>query len=365
MNFLSKENPKKFDGKTVLIRVDFNIAQPTDTFRLEAILPTLQYFKKSNAKIVLISHRGKPKAGHIDENQSLRIVLPYLNRALKKKFIFIPEIEFPAIEERIKTASPGSVLLLENIRFFKGEIENSPALGKQLARLGDYYINDAFAASHRENASITQIPRFLPSYLGIRFEKELSELAQALDPKKRLAFVLGGAKVKDKIAVIRRFETRVYAFLTGGMVANTFLKANGVDIKASPYSKEEIPTAQKLLRNKKVILPFDFIEHENKFLDLGPLSIQQFIEILKPAQTIVWAGPLGVFEKPEFRESSTMLAKALAKSNAFIFIGGGETAELIRLLKLEKKMSFISTGGGAMLEYLAGKTLPGLDALKK
>jgi phosphoglycerate kinase len=365
MKLLSKNPPSKFKGKTALVRVDFNIAHATDTFRIQAVLPTIQFLIKAEATIILISHRGRPKTKKDHPALSLRIALPYLRRSLQRNITFLPRLNCDDIQKAIIRVKPGSVFLLENIRFSNNEAENKPVFVRSLAQLAHVYVNDAFAASHRNHASITQLPRFLPSFLGIRFEHELRALKHATRGRKRLVFILGGAKVKDKIAVIERFEKRAYAFLVGGMIANTFLKARGFDIKRSPYVETQVKIAKRLLRNKKIILPKDFIQHKNQFLDVGPLSVQMFIEILHKTQTIIWTGPLGIFEDPRFRTGSKTLAKMLSSAHAYTFIGGGETAELIRFLKLEEKMNFISTGGGAMLEYLAGKTLPGLKALQK
>ena len=373
MTYLSAENPKNLRGKTAIVRVDFNIADKNETFRLTATLPTIKLLVKHNINAILLSHRGKPKNRienpelriKASNEDTLRIVLPFLKGHLKRHVRFFNHFDFLKIKSDIDKARPGSIFLLENVRLFPDEEENDPALGRELASLGDFYVNDAFSASHRAHASITQIPKFLPSFAGLRLEQELKNLSKVMrSPKKLLIVILGGAKVSDKIGIIENLSGKADAFLIGGAMANAFLKAKGINIGASVFEENALPAAQKLLANEKILLPADFISHQNRILDIGPLAIEDFSKKIQSAKTIIWNGPMGLFENPRFAAGSNAIAKAIARSHAFSVAGGGETTYLIHELELEKKFDFLSTGGGAMLKYLSGEKLPGIKALE-
>ncbi len=371
MYLLSALRGGQITNKTVILRVDFNIETAKETFRLKASLPTIEFLLQNNCKIVLLSHRGRPEIKDqsakikINKEYSLKIVLPFLKKNLRSTIKFFNHFDFPKITAVIKAAPPKSIFLLENLRLLADEEANKPELGRELARLGDLFVNDAFAVSHRNNSSITQLPKYLPNCAGLLLEKEITALGKLLGPShKPLVIILGGAKASDKIGVIKHFMDQANCFLVGGMAANTFLKAQGVDIFDSGYEPEMVTTAKNLLDSPKIILPVDFVLGQNKYLDIGSKSVAVFSEKIKTAQTIFWNGPMGLFENPKYINGSKAIALAIAKTKAFSVLGGGETTYLIHKLGLEKKFSFLSTGGGAMLEFLSGKKLPGIEALK-
>ena len=270
------------------------------------------------------------------------------------------------IKKSVATAS-GSIFLLENLRFLPGEEKNDEKFAKQLASLGDLYINDAFAVSHRANASVEAITKFLPSYAGLLMEKEIENLNKAIKkPKKPFVIILGGAKISDKLGIIKNFKQKADKFLIGGGIANTFLVAEGLPIGNSIFEEKMVPEAKKLLKLPKIILPVDYAIENKKILDIGPQTVENYASIIKKAKTIIWNGPMGYFENPKFAKASKAIAEAVIKSKAFVVIGGGETTAIIHNSKfiIHNSKLFISTGGGAMLEYLAGKKLPGIEALK-
>lgn len=335
MRFLSKLKAKEFAGKTCLLRVDFNVKNIKDSLRLKNSLPTIKFLFKRGNKIVFLSHRGRPSKK--DETVSLKFVVSFLEKNLKEKIVFLKEIP--------SKLPPGEIYLIENLRFWPEEEKNDLNFAKRLARLGDFYVNDAFAVSHRENASITQLPKLLPSYAGLLLEKEIQTLSKAmLSPAKPLVVIFGGAKVENKIAAIKNLSQKADKILLGSSVI-----AEIPELKSSPAAK--------------IIKPIDWIFENGKAFDIGPLTAQKYAEEIKKARTIIWNGPVGWFENKKFAGGSITIAKAIATSKAFSIIGGGETTQLILQLKLQNKISFLSTGGGAMLEFLAGKKLPGIKAL--
>ena len=342
------KNLKNLSGKTVLLRTDFNIEAFKDALRLEASLPTLRFLLKNGARVVILSHRGRPAANpkskipnpkiydYYDSKLSLKIVIPFLQARLNNKAVFLRDIpgRLPA----------GKLFLLENLRFWKGEDKNDIKFAKKLAKLGDFYVNDAFAVSHRKNTSITQLPKILPAYAGFLLEKELTILSQSMkNPKKPLILIFGGSKMIDKLPVINNLLAKSNKVLLGSAVAN-----NG----------DLIPKSSKIMK------PIDWVGEKDSALDIGPLTIQKYAEEIKKAKTIIWNGPLGKFENKRFAGGSVAVAKMIVKSGAFSVIGGGETTQLIIGLGLRKKIGFLSTGGGAMLAFLAGEKLPGVEALK-
>jgi len=363
MRYLSQLKNKNLSGKICLLRVDFNIENERETFRLYSSLPTIKFLLARGIKVVLLSHRGRPAKP--DKKNSLKAVTPFLRSHLEKSIAFCPTFNFSKIKKLIQKSPPRSVFLLENMRFLEAEEHNGASLARKLATLGDFYVNDAFSVSHRLNASVTQLPKFLPSYAGLLLEKEITNLNRILKSQARPAvIILGGVKVRDKIGVIENFLPRVDHFLVGGVLANTFLKASGFDIDKSTFGADSLELAKKLLRSKKIVIPIDFVTQNKNILDIGPLTVGLFKNKLKSARTIFWNGPLGVFEKKKFARGSAEIARFISRSRAFSVIGGGETTRLIHNLKLEKRIGFLSTGGGAMLEYLSGKKLPGIQALK-
>jgi 3-phosphoglycerate kinase len=332
MKFLSKL--QKLPGKTCLLRVDFNVEGVKDALRLEASLPTMKFLLKKGARIVILSHRGRPEG--MNYKLSLREFIPFLKKNLKQQINFLETIP-PAL-------SPGKVLLLENLRFWPEEEANDLEFAKKLAKLGDFYVNDAFAVSHRENASVTQLPKLLPSYAGMLLEKEIKTLSEVVKkPKKPLVLIFGGSKVEDKASVIKHLLPKADVVLLGSSAVN---------------NSEMIPKSPKIRK------PLDWIGEGGKAFDIGPMTVEAYAKEIKKAKTLIWNGPVGWFEKPEYLGGSKAIAKAVAQSKAVSIIGGGETTQLILELGLRKKIGFLSTGGGAMLEFLAGKKLPGIEALK-
>jgi len=355
MRYLSGLDKKQFKGEVVLVRVDFNVEDIHDALRLEASLPTIKFLRERCARVVLLSHRGRPKRR--EPKESLKFLIPYLQRRLAEHVDFLTDIP--------DCLPMGNVFLIENLRFWSGEAANDKNFARRLANLGEHYVNDAFAVDHRANASITQLPKLLPSYSGLLLEKEIKTLGEVMKrPKQPLVLILGGAKVSDKLGMIKYFLPKTRTILLGGETANTFLAAKKTDIGRSEIEKHMLPEAHKLLKESEIITPTDWVMDKKKILDIGPKTIERFKKEIAGAATIIWNGPLGRFENPKFREGSRAIARAIASSKAFSVVGGGETTELILQLGLEKKFSFLSTGGGAMLEFLSGKKLPGVEALE-
>lgn len=321
---------------TYLVRVDFNVESARDALRLEASLPTIkQLLDKKGARIVILSHRGRPN-GRNKVGLSLREFLPFLRRHLRQKVVFLKDI--PA---KLPT---GRIFLLENLRFWPGEEKNDLQFAKKLAHLGDRYINNAFAVSHRKNASITQLPKLLPASMGLLLEKEIKVLSKIMKkPKRPLVLIFGGSKIEDKLPVIKYLLPKTNKVLLGSSILNN----------------------SKLPNSSKLVKPIDWIGEEKWAYDIGPLTVIKYKEIIQKAKTVIWNGPVGNFENPKYAAGSIAIAHIIADSRAFSVIGGGETTQLIRHLGLERKIGFLSTGGGAMLELLSGKKLPGIEALQK
>lgn len=363
MHFLSKVPRARLKGLRVLLRIDANIESETESFRLDAILPTIRFLLSCGARVILMSHRGRPEGG--EKKLTLRPAAHALGVRLKKRITFIPDLDFPSIQRKI-TASRSPIVLLENLRFYPGEQKGDLGLAKKLASLGDIYVNDAFSVSHRSEASIVALARLLPAYAGLLFEKEIANLSRALRNVKRpFVVVVGGAKIPEKLHFIEALRSRANAILVGGVIANTILKAGGMDIKKSVYDSAYLSRAKKLLSSPALILPIDFLSEKGKFLDIGPLTAARFELHIRNARTIIWNGPMGLFEKKRFSSGTDAVARAIAKSRAFSIAGGGETSQYIQSRGYAKRVSFLSTGGGAMLEYLINKTLPGIQALEK
>jgi len=369
IRYLSKVSPKALAG-TALLRLDFNT---TDDWRMRAVLPTIALLLKTGGRIVIVSHRGRPEG--FDKKLSLRGDAVKLSKLLGgKKVTFIGHFRFAEIKKQVAAAPRGSIFLLDNLRFLPGEEKNDVMLAKQLASLADFYVNDAFAVSHRANASVVAITNFLPSYAGIEMEHEIKSLGKAIiQPKHPVVLVLGGAKASDKLGVIAYFKNKTDWFLLGGGCANTMLWLKGVDIKKSIKDSDpkELAALKKIAAYPSVILPTDFVwgnsggEKNSAILDVGPKTTRAFCKKIAAARTIVWSGPLGLIEKPAYAKASIAVARAITRNRrAFSVSGGGETVMFLKQYKLDKKFSFISTGGGAMVDFLAGKKLPGIEALK-
>lgn len=332
--------------------------------RFRATVETIRTFSSTRNKVVILSHRGRP-AGR-EAAQSLQPLRAPLSAAIGKEVGFLPTPDLALAKKLIEQARPGSVFLFENLRFFSEETSASLPFGRKLAALGTHYVNDDFGTCHRKNASITRIPRFIPSELGPTIKREISVLKKAsTKPDKPFVLIIGGAKMSDKVAVIEHLLPIADHILLGGGAANTFMKAAGMDIGSSIHEPALLAKAKRLLaKHNSIILPIDEKKEGDRIYDIGPATIRHYSEILKSARTVVWAGPMGFFEKEGFAEGSHAIARALASSPAFTIAGGGETGRVITDMKLEEKFGFVSTGGGAMLELLAGKELPGIAAIK-
>jgi len=378
-------------NKTVLVRADFNVPQDaslniTDDTRIRATLPTLRYILEQGArKLVLISHLGRPDGKPVAK-YSLKPVATRLKELLAKDVLFLSDCVGANIKEVIDK-SKESVVLLENLRFHPEEEANDANFAKQLASLADVFVNDAFGTAHRSHASTEGVTHFLKSAAGFLLEKEIKYLGGAVEnPQKPFMVILGGAKVTDKIGVIENLLPKCDSIIIGGGMAYTFLKAQGKQIGNSKLEKEKLGLAKTILDkarqlNKEILLPIDNLVVDNIdphakteivgenipdgkiAVDIGPKTIKLFEEKLKSAKTIVWNGPLGIFEIDAFSKGTQEVAKFISNLKTVSIIGGGDTAAAIAKFKLEDKMSHISTGGGASLEFLEGKTLPGIAAL--
>jgi len=386
----NKKSVKDIDvkGKRVLVRVDFNVpikeGKIKDDTRIRAALPTIQYLIEQGATLILCSHLGRPK-DQPEAEFSMKPVAEYLGKLLGKPVAFAEDCIGPAAEKAAAALKAGDVLVLENTRFHKGESKNDPEMAKQLASLAEVYVNDAFGSAHRAHASTEGVTKFLPAVAGFLLEKEIQYLDQAVEnPKRPFVAILGGAKVSDKIGVIKNLLTKADTVLIGGGMANTFFKAQGYPVADSLVEDEALDTARELVKigGGKLRLPVDVVIADKfedgaqtrvidvgpvpdgwRILDIGPQSVASFSKVIAEAGTVVWNGPMGVFEMPNFAKGTFAIAKAVADSQAISIIGGGDSAAAIAQSGLADKISHISTGGGASLEMLEGIPLPGLAAL--
>ncbi len=387
----NKKTIKDIDvkDKRVLVRVDFNVpvkdGKVTDDTRIQGALPTINYLLQHGAAVILCSHFGRPKKGPAPEF-SLKPVAEHLAKVMGKPVAFAEDCVGPIAEKAAQALKPGDVLLLENTRFHEGEEKNDPAMSKQLAALADVYVNDAFGSAHRAHASTEGVAHLLPGVAGFLMEKEIKYLGEAIaNPAKPFVAILGGAKISDKIGVIRNLLTKADFVLIGGGMANTFFKARGFSIGDSLVDAEAIDTAKALLTEggAKLRLPMDVVIAQQiddaaetkvlpagnipdgwKILDVGPRTVTAFGDLIKKAKTVVWNGPMGVFETAKFAAGTFGVAKAVAESGAVSIVGGGDSVAAIQKSGLADKITHISTGGGASLEMLEGIVLPGLAALQ-
>lgn len=379
-------------GKKVFIRADFNVPlddnlKITDDRRIRSTLPTINYAIDEGAKVILSSHLGRPK-GKVDPKLSLAPVAKRLQRLLNKEVSFAPDCIGGQIEELVSRMKAGDVLLLENLRFHPGEEKNDQEFARALANLGDVYVNDAFGAAHRAHASTVGVTKFLPAVAGFLLRKEIEYLKGAIDnPVKPFVAILGGAKVSGKIGVLERLAGKVDKVIVGGGMAFTFIKAMGYEIGNSLVEDGMIETAQKIRRKLKekgikFYLPVDCVIAQNnepgavikivttleipkgwKALDIGPASVKLFSEAIQDAKTVLWNGPMGVFEIDAFSRGTFDIAHAVADAYALTIVGGGDTDLAVHRAGVSDSISFISTGGGASLQLLEGKELPGIAAL--
>ena len=393
---MNKKTVKDIDvnGKKVLVRCDFNVpldsetGKITDNRRIRAALPTIQYLLDHNAKVILCSHLGRPK-GEFNQKYSLKPVAEELSRLLNRDVKLAKDVIGESAKELTSNMKEGDIVLLENVRFHKEEEQNDPEYSKALASMAEIYVNDAFGTAHRAHSSTTGVADYLPAVSGFLIEKELEFLGGALEnPKHPFVAILGGAKVSDKIGVIENLLDKVDTLIIGGGMAYTFYKAQGHHIGISICEEDKLDLARSILEKAKqkgveLLLPVDnhvsseySNDGEEKIvnsteipdgfmgLDIGPKTIEKFEAAVKDAKTVVWNGPLGVCEFDKFATGTKAVATMLSRIDATTIIGGGDSAAAIEKLGLADKMTHISTGGGASLEFLEGKTLPGIDCLQ-
>ena len=387
---MNKKTVKDVDlkDKRVLMRVDFNVpmqaGKVTDDKRIRASLPTIKYVLDQGASLILMSHLGRPKSAS-DSEFSLRPVAEILSSLLEIPVKMAPDFVGSEVETMVKELQPGEVLMLENTRFHPGEEKNDLELAKQMSVLGEVYVNDAFGSAHRAHASTEGVARFLPAVSGFLMEQELEYLGRAVaNPEHPYIAILGGAKISDKIDVVETLLSKADKLIIGGGMANTFLAAQGLNMQDSLVETASLETAKAIMEKSadKLILPVDAVIADKfeaeantqvvdvdkipagwRMLDVGPKTLELYKGALDGAKLIVWNGPVGVFEMPKFAEGTFALARMLAESGATTVIGGGDSASAVKKAGVAKQMTHVSTGGGASLEFLEGKELPGVAAL--
>lgn len=391
---LNKKSIQDIDvkGKRVLVRVDFNVpinenGSITDDRRIKEALPTIKYLKEHNAKVILMSHLGRPK-GKFNMKYSLKPVAERLSERLKADIKLANDVIGDEVQAEASSLKEGDIMLLENVRFYEEEEKNDREFSKKLAALGEIYINDAFGTAHRAHASTAGIAEFLPSAIGFLIKKEIEIMGKALTrPERPFIAILGGAKVSDKIGVIENLLDKVDALLIGGGMAYTFYKAKGYEIGKSILEADKVELAEGILekaksKHVKLMLPIDIvvanefnndaprktvsadmIPEDQMGMDIGENTREIFSDIVKNAKTVVWNGPVGVFEMPNFAKGTFELAKAMSECKGTTIVGGGDSAAAVEQLGFADKITHISTGGGASLEFLEGKVLPGIAAI--
>ncbi|MGB4176421.1 MAG: phosphoglycerate kinase, partial [Halanaerobiales bacterium] len=389
-----KKTLKDFDfkGKKALVRVDFNVpladGQITDDTRIQAALPTIQYLINEGARVILMSHLGRPK-GEVNEAYRMDPVAQRLAELLNKEVSKVDDCIGPEVEEAVNNMQDGDVLVLENTRFYKEETKNDPDFAKKLASIADVFVSDAFGTVHRAHASTVGVAEHLPAVAGFLLQRELEALGDVMEnPEHPFVAIMGGAKVSDKIGVIRNLMDKIDYLLVGGGIANTFIRAKGYETGKSLVEEDKLDLAKELLKEAEekgveLVLPVDVVVADDFSNDAnfkavtidnipadwesldsgGPKTIEKYSEIIKNARTVIWNGPIGVFELDNFAKGTFAIAEAMAESKARTIIGGGDSAAAIKKAGLEDKMTHISTGGGASLMFFEGKPLPGVEAL--
>lgn len=380
-------------GKRVLVRVDFNVPldenrRITDDTRIRAAMPTINYLIQEKAKVILASHFGRPK-GQVNAKYSLAPVAARLSEIIGQKVPLASDCVGDAVQAEVNKLQDGQVLLLENVRFHPEEEKNDPEFARQLASLADVFVNDAFGTAHRAHASTEGVSHYIPAVAGFLMQKEVEAMGQALEsPERPFVAIIGGAKVSDKIGVIENLLAKVDALIIGGGMANTFLKAQGYKVGKSLVEEDKVELAGQLLAKSKekgvdLALPVDLIvakameagatsrtvtvseiSDDEMALDIGSASAGKFADLISKAQTVVWNGPMGVFEIPAFAQGTERVAQAVANCNGTTIVGGGDSVAAVEKMGLADRLTHISTGGGASLEFLEGKTLPGVAALQ-
>lgn len=386
---LSKED---LSGKVVLVRVDFNVPlnketkTVSDDTRIKSALPTINYLLENEAIVILTSHLGRPKGK--EEKYSLQPVADYINNNTNLKLEFLKDEIDENLVSKVKSYSKGSLILLENIRFYPEEEKNDKSFAEKLSKLADLYVNDAFGTAHRAHASTAGVAEFLPAYAGFLMQKEIDFLSKALNPEKPFVAIIGGAKISSKIGVLKNLLTKTNALIIGGAMTYTFLKAQGQEIGKSLVEDDYLETAKEIMSSAKenacdLLLAFDHVVADNIDsetisvveqipsdmigFDIGPKTIEKIKEVLSSAKTVVWNGPAGVFEKPQFANGTQSIAEflgTLKEKGAITIVGGGDSVAAVEQMGLADKFSHISTGGGASLEFLEGIELPGIKVIK-
>jgi phosphoglycerate kinase len=390
---MAKKSIREVDlrGKRVLMRVDFNVPMAngvvTDDKRIRAALPSIQHVLDQGASLILLSHLGRPKGNGFEAEFSLKPAAEALARLLGRPVFMAPDCIGDDVEAMAAALKPGDVLMLENTRFHKGEEKNDLSLAQQMAVLGDIYVNDAFGSAHRAHASTEAIAQCLPGVCGFLMEQELDYLSRATEnPARPYVAILGGAKISDKIAVVENLLSKADAVIIGGGMANTFLAAKGFAMQDSLVESGAIDTARAILAKAgdRLLLPVDAVVADKfeaeansqvvdvdkvppgwRIMDIGPKSIAACARVLETAKLVVWNGPMGVFEMPKFAEGTFAIARLLATLDATTVIGGGDSASAVKKAGVANKMTHVSTGGGASLEFLEGKILPGVAVLQE
>jgi len=369
------KNIKDLKGKRVVLRLDFNVPMKNgkimETIRIDRALPTIEYLRKHQARVVILSHLGS------DGSMSLVPVVKYLTKILHTSIDFVPDFRASSTRTIVDGLPLGGIVVFENLRIDPREEKNSATFAKCLASFGDIYVNDAFAVSHRAHASIVGITKFMPSYIGLLISDEIKNLSMALKPKHPFLFILGGAKFETKMPLLKKFSKIAETVFVGGILANDFFRDQGIEVGMSvvdTYKGKLLP----LLRKGNIVLPFDVIAKGGRkseakksddvfpnesIVDVGPDTIKSLTTIINNAKLIVWNGPLGFYEEG-FDKGTVALMNTIAKSKATSIIGGGDTAVIVEKLGIANKFTFVSTGGGATLDYLASGTLPGIEAVK-
>ena len=378
-------------SKRVLVRVDFNVPQDslgniTDDTRIRASLPTINYLVQHQAKVIICSHLGRPKGR--EPGLSLAPIAHRLSQLISRPVLMASDCVGPEVQEMAKNLKEGEILFLENLRFHPEEEKNDSAFARSLASLAEVYVNDAFGTTHRAHASTVGIPHYLQAVAGFLLQKEIDTMGRALsNPKRPLAAIIGGAKVSDKVAVLNNIVEKVDSLLIGGGMASSFFRAQGYQVGKSKVEEDKLEVCRNILkraeqRGIRLLLPEDIlvgssldngkgarvvtvseVPPDMMIVDIGPKTLERFAQELNKAKTVIWNGPLGVFEVEEFSHGTKGLVKVLAGLKATTIIGGGSTAEVVEEMGMVDSMSHVSTGGGASLEFMEGKTLPGVAAL--
>lgn len=397
MKIKSIRNVKNLRGKRVLWRVDYNVPMEKgrilDDYKIMRQMMTLNFLLKNKCKVIIMTHLGRPKSGADNSDFSTKPISKRLSKIINKKVNFVDDCVGLKAGTAVSNMGEGDILMLQNIRFEEGEKKNSKVLAKKMASLADIYVNDAFAVSHREHASVCAIKSYLSSYAGLLLQDEVLHMYKAIKPRKPMVLVIGGAKVATKVKLIDKLGSKSSHILLGGALANNFFVARGFCVGKSLVDDESIALARKLLETddkrrgqSRIILPIDVIVSENSngkkpivkmigdvgkndyIFDIGPKTVRLFSRIMKEAKTIIWNGPMGMLESEHYREGTLSMAKIISNYStcgAFALAGGGETEEALKMSKRVDEIDWVSTGGGAMLSYLGGEKMPGLKILVK